>query len=193
MNLTLNRGKIHYKKRNVRMDIGGLTSDAIAETETTNLDDHVDHLPDIVSYIQKETHLTRKSIVKILTSITNLDYFKINPQKFVEACMDIISIEMQLHIVDGIKYQKMGDHEFFSQELFKNNELFGYLGRYLEYSQKSPHEYVVCDSQTESNLSIEFEQSNNISVLLSFQVGLRLILLWGHTILTGSFLGIKMA
>lgn len=163
--LTFSRGKIHYMKRNVQLNIGGLTSDGIkTETQTYNLDDQVDSLPDIVSYIQKETHLTRKSIVKILTGISKLGYFKINPQKFVEGCIDTIRTQMQLHIVDGIKYQKIGDHEFFSQELFKNKELYGYLGDNLKLSHKSPHEYIICDSKTESNISLEFEQSNNISV-----------------------------
>ena len=69
-----------------------------------------------------------------------------------------------MHIVDGIKYQKIGDAEYYSQELFENEELFGYLKNNLKESEKSPYEYVVYDSQVESNLATEFENSQNISV-----------------------------
>ncbi len=34
---------------------------------------------------------------------------------------------MRLHIVDGIVYTKIGDHEIYSQELIQNEQLTGYL------------------------------------------------------------------
>ena len=164
-NLKVYRGKIHYEKRRLYMDIGGLTNNE-SETEIQSyiLDYRAESLPDVVGYIQSETQLTRKSIVKILTGTTKLEYFKINPQKFIEGCIDTIGMEMRLHIVDGIKYHKIGENEYFSQELFENEELFGYLEGNLRASNKSPYEYVVCDSEVESNLSRQFEQSRNISV-----------------------------
>ena len=71
---------------------------------------------------------------------------------------------MRLHIIDGIKYHKMGGNDFYSQELFENEELFGYLKNNLSESTKSPYEYVVYDSKVESTLSKQFEQSENVSV-----------------------------
>lgn len=121
-------------------------------------------LPDIVTYIQNETQLTRLSIVRILTGTTKLPYFKMNPQKFIESAIDIINDQMRLHIVDGIQYKKIGDAEYYSQELFKNEELFGYLKSNLQASRKSPLEHVIYDSAVESKLALEFEKSNNISV-----------------------------
>ncbi len=164
-NLKVHRGKIIYVKRDIHIWGSGLTSDdSKTENQSYNLEYQVEKLPDIVGYIQNQTKLTRRSIVKILTKISRLEYFKINPQKFIEGCVDIISEQMRLHIVDGIKYQKIGGNEYFSQELFKNKELFGYLEANLNKSSKSPHEYVLCESKTESNLSKQFEQSRNISV-----------------------------
>ena len=164
-NLTVSRGRIHYVKSDVQWSLGGLIQDDNStQTQVYNLEENVKSLPDILTYIQQETHLTRKSIVKILTGISKLDYFKKNPQQFIEACIDTITIQMRLHIVDGIKYQKIGENEFFSQELFQNEELFGYLGKYINDSKKSPYDYVVCDSVVETALSKEFEQCNNISV-----------------------------
>ena len=71
---------------------------------------------------------------------------------------------MRLHIIDGIKYHKLGDADFYSQELFENEELFGYLKNNLKESEKSPFKYVVYDSTVESKLAEEFEKSDNISV-----------------------------
>lgn len=161
--LTVSRGKLVYTKADIRLTIGGVVHEEQG-TFITALDEHTEALPDIVTYIQNETQLTRRSIVRILTSTTKLGYFKINPQKFIESAIDIINDQMRLHIVDGIKYKKIGDAEYYSQELFKNEELFGYLKSNLQASQKSPLEHVIYDSAVESKLALEFEKSNNISV-----------------------------
>jgi type III restriction enzyme len=134
------------------------------ETEYGNVKQEVDALPDIVTYLQNETQLTRKSIVQILRGSTKLNYFKINPQKFIEGCIDIINEQMRLFIVDGIVYKKIGDHEYYSQELFQNEQLMGYLKSNMIGSTKSPYEHVVYDSGVESGLVTEFEKNANIKV-----------------------------
>ncbi|MFM2385820.1 MAG: hypothetical protein RL660_577, partial [Bacteroidota bacterium] len=161
--LKITRGKLTYTKASLTITVGGL--DAVEDViQYSNMDDEVDNLPDIVSYLQNETQLTRKSIVKILTGTTKLRFFKINPQKFIEGCIDIINEQMRNHIVDGIKYKRIGDADYYSQELFENKELFGYLKSNLKSSEKSPYNYVVYDSTIESSLAQEFEKSENISV-----------------------------
>lgn len=49
-------------------------------------------------------------------------------------------------VVDGIKYTKIGDDEYYAQELFESEELTGYLNKNLLKSKKSVYEYVVFDS-----------------------------------------------
>ena len=147
------------------MDIGGLQAqDSDPTTYSENINDEVSVLPDIVGYLQNETQLTRKSIVNILTKTNKLPYFKINPQKFIEGCIDIINEQMRLHIIDGVQYKKIEGSEYYSQELFENEELFGYLKSNLTDSEKSPYDYVVYDSAIESKLASDFENSDNISV-----------------------------
>lgn len=162
--LKITRGKLNYTKVKIEMNIGGLQVSEDPTTYSENLNDEVALLPDIVGYLQNETQLTRKSIVKILTGTNKLPYFKINPQKFIEGCIDIINEQMRLHIIDGITYKKIGDSEYYSQELFENEELFGYLKSNLKESEKSPYDYVVYDSNVESKLATDFENSDNISV-----------------------------
>ena len=163
--LKIARGKLHYSKASVSIGIGGIDAELkLDSVRTETLHEEVEILPDIVGYLQNETQLTRKSIVKILTGTNRLPYFKINPQKFIEGCIDIINEQMRMHIIDGIQYKKIDDTEYYSQELFENEELFGYLKNNLKESTKSPYDYVVYDSNVESTLANDFENSKNISV-----------------------------
>lgn len=161
--LKISRGKLTYTKGTITMNTGGVEIGNLVN-QTENLHGQVERLPDIVSYLQNETQLTRKSIVKILTGTVNLPWFKINPQKFIEGTIDIINEQMRHHIINGIKYKKIGDTEYYSQELFENQELFGYLQSNLKSSKKSPYDYVVYDSNIESTMATKFEESSNISV-----------------------------
>jgi type III restriction enzyme len=162
--LVVSRGKLVYEKAILDINQGGISLAAEPETEYATIDTEIEVLPDIVTYLQNETQLTRKSIVSILMNCTNLKYFKRNPQKFIEGCIDIINEQMRLHIVDGIVYTKIGDHEIYSQELFQNEQLTGYLKSNMLASTKSPFEHVVYDSGVESDLTKEFERNKNVTV-----------------------------
>lgn len=128
------------------------------------------NLPDIVSYLQNETNLTRKSIVEILTKTRTLESFRNNPQLYLEEVTKILKEKMKDFLVDGIKYQKIGDDSYYSQELFKTEELFGYLktemsklGNMVE-SEKSPYSNVVVDSDIERKFATSLEQNKNVKV-----------------------------
>jgi type III restriction enzyme len=162
--LLVNRGKLIYEKARLDVAKGGINVKGDPETEYGTIDSEIEVLPDIISYLQNETQLTRKSLVKILQGCSNLKLFKLNPQKFIEGCIDIINEQMRLHIIDGIVYTKIGDHEIYSQELFQNEQLTGYLKSNMHVSTKSPYEHVVYDSGIESDLTKEFERNKNIKV-----------------------------
>ncbi|MBK0401810.1 DEAD/DEAH box helicase family protein [Adhaeribacter sp. BT258] len=162
--LVVSRGRLVYEKVDLAMTQGGVTLASEAITDYGIINQQVEVLPDIVTYLQNETQLTRKSIVQILQGCTNLKYFKINPQKFIEGCIDIINEQMRLHIIDGIVYTKIGDHEFYRQELFEEEQLTGYLKKNMQASTKSPYEHVVYDSGIESQLAQKFETTSNVKV-----------------------------
>lgn len=162
--LVVNRGKLVYEKAILDVTKGGVNIMGDPITEYGTIDTEIEVLPDIVSYLQNETQLTRKSIVEILQGCSNLKFFKLNPQKFIEGCIEIINEQMRLHIVDGIVYSKIGDHEFYSQELFQNEQLTGYLKSNMIASTRSPFEYVVYDSGVESELTKKFENMPQVKV-----------------------------
>ena len=121
-------------------------------------------LPDIITFLQNRTFLTRRTIVRILCDSGTLSMFKKNPQKYMDEVANVISSELRMLIVDGIKYTKVGNDVYYTQELFQNEELFGYLSKNMLESHKSVYEYVVYDSDNEANFAQRFE--NNASVKL---------------------------
>ena len=103
-------------------------------------------LPDVLTDLQDRTQLTRKSLVRILTECGRLTDFKRNPQAFIEIAGEVINRTKRLAVVDGIKYQRIGEDQYYAQELFQQEELTGYLHNMLKDAEKSLFEHVIYDS-----------------------------------------------
>ncbi len=123
-------------------------------------------LPDIITYLQNETNLTRKNIVDILIKSGKLDSFKNNPQKFIDGAIAIIKKTMNIFIVDGIKYEKIGDSSYYAQECFEDKELYGYLSKNMieNRSNKSIYDYTVYDSSIEKSFAKSFNDNENVKL-----------------------------
>lgn len=162
--------KFLFEKKKLTITKGGI-EEGFSSSEQERLDlKNRFKLPDIVSYLQNETNLTRKSIVDILTRTKTLNSFKKDPQLYLEQVSNIIKRTMRLFIVDGIKYEKIGNTEYYSQEIFEESELFGYLkaemdklGNMVE-STKSPYTNIIIDSDTERNFAQGLEENDNVIV-----------------------------
>lgn len=129
--------------------------------------DIVDYeLPDIVTYLQNETNLTRKNIVDILIKSGKLQDFKNNPQKFIDGAIKIIKKTMSMFIVDGIKYQKLGSEYYYAQECFEDQELYGYLSSNMieNRANKSIYTHTVYDSTIEENFAKAFNENENVKL-----------------------------
>ena len=163
--LRVGKAKFIYQTANLVIDRSGVGIGADSINETRHTYDARDYsLPDIVSYLQNETQLTRRTIVTILTQCGRLQDFKNNPQKFVDEVSTIIKRQMRQFIVDGIKYQKIGDEHYYAQELFEDKELVGYLNQNMLAAKKSVYDHVIYDSDVEAEFAKAFEQSSNVKV-----------------------------
>ncbi len=122
-------------------------------------------LPDVLTDLQDRTQLTRKSLVRILTECGRLNDFKRNPQAFIEIAGEVINRTKRLALVDGIKYQKIGDEHYFAQELFQQEELMGYLRNMLKDATKSVFEHVVYDSGgVERTFAEQLEKNESVKI-----------------------------
>ena len=91
-----------------------------------------------------------------------LKEFKKNPQGCMENTAKSLRSVMKSLIVDGIKYQRLGDSEYYCQELFESEELKGYLESNMLESTKSPYNYVAYDSENERQFAQSFEDNEDV-------------------------------
>lgn len=163
INLQVGKARFTYRKAKTEIDRGGVHTEQTAETISV-YESRAFDLPDLITYLQNETNLTRRTIVAIINNSGRLESFKNNPQKFIEQAANIIKSQMRLFIVDGIKYHKIGDEQFYAQELFEQNELFGYLKDNMVKAEKSVFDHVVYDSDIELEFASAFERNEDIKL-----------------------------
>lgn len=162
-NLSTSSAKLIYSKAELKHSVSGLeTTEKVHTAVSTSEEKKL--LPDIVTYLQANTSLTRRTLVDILKKSATLDMFKKNPQRYMEDVSKIITANMKAMLVDGIKYTKLGDDEYYAQELFDTEELTGYLEHNMIETHKSVYEYVVYDSDNEAEFAQKFEENEDIKL-----------------------------
>jgi len=120
-------------------------------------------LPDLLTDLEDRTQLTRRTIHRVLTGSGRLDDFKRNPQQFIELAAEAINRCKRLAVVDGIKYQRLGDEHYYAQELFEQKELSGYLKNMIN-AEKSVYEQVIYESGIEEDFADQLEKNVAIKV-----------------------------
>jgi type III restriction enzyme len=157
--LDIQTPKLLYTKAGLSIDVSGVEPTENG-TYVVHSEEHEIALPDIMTFLQNETYLTRRTIAKILIESDTLNQFKKNPQEYMEEALRLISQEMNRMLIDGIKYTKIED--YYVQELFCSEELSGYLSDLLIESKKSVYDYVVCDSKIEAKFAKDLEKNQNV-------------------------------
>jgi type III restriction enzyme len=142
---------------------GGVSSEETAVAAPIVIEETDIELPDLLTDLQDKTQLTRRGIVRVLTNSGRLDDFKRNPQQFIELATESINRTKRLALVDGIRYQRIGDEYYYAQELFEQEELTGYLKNMLA-ATRSVYEHVVHDSDTERTFAEQLEKNEAIKV-----------------------------
>ena len=158
------KARLQWRKADIAIGKSGVEVKEKAGAYTVTLDESDIELPDLLTDLQDRTQLTRRTIVSILTGSGRLDDFKRNPQQFIELTAETINRCKRLALVDGIKYQKLGDQHVYAQELFEKEELTGYLKNMLMDTQKSIYEHVVYDSTTERDFADGLEKNDAIKL-----------------------------
>ena len=139
--------RVQIRKADIAIGRGGVAAAETAAAAPITLNESDIELPDLLTDLQDKTQLTRRSLVRILTESGRLDDFKRNPQQYIELATESINRTKRLALVDGIKYQRLGDEYYYAQELFEQEELTGYLKNMLA-ARKSVYEHVVYGSST---------------------------------------------
>lgn len=157
------RSRLQWRKADIAIGKAGVAAKEGKGADVVALDEADIELPDILTDLQDRTRLTRRSIQRILTGSQRLADFTRNPQEFSELASDTINRRKRMALVDGIKYQRLGEDHYYAQELFENEELTGYLRNMME-ATKSVHEHVVYDLGGEKSFAEGLEANNAVKV-----------------------------
>ena len=160
--LNVQAPKLLYTKSGLTVEASGVNYNENGVISTAYSEEDEIALPNIVKYLQNETDLTRRTIVRILKESNTLDQFKKNPQEYMQETAKLINKVMGELIVDGIKYTKTDDS--YSQELFKNEELFGYLEKNLVRADHSVYDYIIYDSENEKTFAERLDNDPEVKL-----------------------------
>jgi type III restriction enzyme len=159
----ITRTRLQWRMADLAIGRAGVEATETATSAHVTLDEGDIELPDILTDLQDRTHLTRRSIHRVLVESGRLDDFKRNPQQFIELTAEVINRAKRMALVDGIRYQRIGAEEFYVQELFETKELSGYL-KSMVAAEKSVHEHVIYQSDTERTFAEQLEKNVAIKV-----------------------------
>jgi type III restriction enzyme len=155
--------RLQWRKADIAIGRSGVDATEKSVAGPVILDENDIELPDILTDLEAKTNLTRRSIHRILIDSKRLDDFKRNPQQFIELAAEIINRTKRLALVDGIKYQRIGDDAYYAQQLFESQELSGYLKSMID-ANKSVHEQVIYQSDTERTFAEDLEKNEAIKL-----------------------------
>jgi type III restriction enzyme len=156
--------RVQIRKADLAIGRGGVQAEETTTAAPIVIEESDIELPDVLTDLQDKTQLTRRSLARILTGSQRLDDFKRNPQQFIEIATESINRTKRLALVDGIRYQRIGDEVYYAQELFEQEELTGYLKNMLA-AKKSVYEQVVYDSSgVERTFAEELEKNEAVKV-----------------------------
>ncbi|MFA4864239.1 MAG: DEAD/DEAH box helicase, partial [Bacteroidales bacterium] len=122
-------------------------------------------IPDMLAYIQNKTELTRSTILEILKNSKRLKELLLNPQLFMDNAVSKIKEELHQLMIDGIKYEKIGD-KIYEMTLFDDSDFEIYLDEFTHTvtdSSKTIYEnYIPLDSNVENQFAKDCESSEQI-------------------------------
>ena len=156
------KARLQWRKADIAIGKAGVEAIEREGAATVVLDEADIELPDLLTDLQDRTQLTRRSLVGILIEAGRLDDFRRNPQQFIEQTAEHINRCKRMALVEGIKYEKLGDQHFYAQELFEKEELMGYLKDMLLDTKKSIYEHVVYDSTPERDFAQALELNQDV-------------------------------
>jgi type III restriction enzyme len=127
-------------------------------------------LPDLLAFLQKETELTRHTLVEILKGSGRLAEFKINPQAFMAAVAREISRALHDLMLEGLQYEAVKDHFWEMSRL--EREVEADLVRYLsnlymvQNGDKAIYDAIEIDSEVERQFARDLDNNDTVKLFV---------------------------
>lgn len=145
------------------MDANGIQAGE-QKTSTTAMETSNVAVGDILTSLEASTHLTRKTLSRILCGIRCLQAIRYNGPLFEKTVLRVIRAEMKKLMVKGVSYKPVtiGEKEYNAQELFKDTE--GYLDKMVKAGEKCVLDHVIWDSEIEKQFALDAEACEQVKM-----------------------------
>ena len=147
----------------VNIEKSGVSHQA-GRTFIQDLTRNYETLPDILRLISTKTLLKRSTVNRILQESGRMADFLKNPQEFYEKTLEIIERNRHKLAIDGIKYIKLADEEYYVQEIFDSTELIANLDKNAVAVENSVYDHVIYDSGVESKFAVALDQDPDVKM-----------------------------
>src|SRR5438034_1541211 len=152
---------IHVERREIEIQQAGVIAEARAARDVRS-GRYEAAIPDILGYLQRETELTRSTLMEMLARSKRLTEIVLNPQQFLDQALAIIKQQLHQMMIDGIKYEKIAGAQY-EMMLFEIEELESYATRLLEVN-KSIYDVVEFESAVEETFARELDAREDVKL-----------------------------
>jgi type III restriction enzyme len=161
--IVISKPKLVRSKADILMDKNSIRAGFTKTQEARDVFGQINIIPDVLSYIQSKTRLTRDTICRILIASGRVDDVFVNPQQFMDKVCSEINTVLNEMIVDGVKYEKIAG-SYWEQKLFEDKELYSYLNDLYEVKkpEKTVYDYIEVDSNVEREFARVCEERDDI-------------------------------
>lgn len=120
--------------------------------------------PDFVRRLQDSTGLLRKTIIDVIAKSNRLEEFYVNPEEWMKQVGKIINQVKKENLVHGVRYHKLDGEYYEFNNLFDDNELYGYEGKNILKlkNDKNIYDHVIYDSNIEKEFAKEAEEDSEV-------------------------------
>ncbi len=121
-------------------------------------------IPDMLSYLQRETELTRSTLAQVLINSGRLGEVATNPQQFLDYTVSGIRRVLNQMIVDGIKYEKVNG-QVYEMLLFEEKEIESYTSRMIDI-ENGIYDCVEWESEVERQFAEAMSSRDDIKLVI---------------------------
>jgi type III restriction enzyme len=157
-NLTAGQLIIKIERQNVVMKEGKIQTIYNSEKIGARINKHY-QISHLVSTLEQESGLTKKTILSVLTGIDCLDYIFDSPQDFIRNVALMIKNTLKDELLNGIQYFEVDD--CWHMSLFKDIETYE---NKIIASEKSIYEHTVFDSDGEKEFARNLDTHDRVKV-----------------------------
>ncbi|MBN1979468.1 MAG: DEAD/DEAH box helicase, partial [Anaerolineae bacterium] len=118
-------------------------------------------VPNVTAALAEETHLTRRTLRRVLERAGNLDQVFVNPAEYIQRAGEAINRAKRRFLVDGVQYLEADGH--YEMSLFE--DLQGYEDSLLRI-EKSIYDRVIVDSKVERGFAEALEGMDEVKLFV---------------------------